>query len=140
MLLLGHKTKNNKMSAKHYELMIVYTPVLSTEELKSSTQALVSFITTNGGEIIAEDTIGLKSLAYPIQKKTTGLYYLVEYATTGSINHKIETQMNRDENILRQMITVLDKHAIAYNDRKRKGIKVEPKVKSAPVSPENTPA
>jgi small subunit ribosomal protein S6 len=126
------------MSAKHYELMIIYTPVLSADELKSSTQNLVSFIKANGGEIIADDIIGLKTLAYPIQKKTTGLYYLVEYATTGSINQKLETQMNRDETILRHMITVLDKHAIAYNDRRRKGIKVEPITKSTKVSPENT--
>jgi small subunit ribosomal protein S6 len=126
------------MSAKHYELMIIFTPVLSADELKSSTQNLVSFIKANGGEIIADDIIGLKTLSYPIQKKTTGLYYLVEYATTGSINQKLETQMNRDETILRHMITVLDKHAIAYNDRRRKGIKVEPITKSTKVSPENT--
>jgi small subunit ribosomal protein S6 len=128
------------MSAQHYELMVVFTPVLSTEELKAATNNINSFVTTNGGSIIAEDTMGLKSLAYPIQKKTTGLYYVIEYATTSSINHKLETQLNRDESVMRHMITVLDKHAVAYNDRKRKGIKVEPKVKSTPVEPQNTEA
>jgi small subunit ribosomal protein S6 len=119
------------MSAlNHYELMVIYTPVLSTEELKTSTQALTAFITTNGGTIIGEDAWGLKPLAYPIQKKTTALYHIVEYATETSINHKFETQMNRDENILRHIITALDKHAVAYNDRKRKGIKIAPKAQA----------
>ncbi len=120
------------MSAqKHYELMVIYTPVLSAEEFKASTQTLNQFVTNNGGTIIGEDFAGLKSLAYPIQKKTTALYYVMEYATTAPFNHKFETQMNRDESILRHMITALDKHAIAYNDRKRKGIKIAPKAQAS---------
>jgi small subunit ribosomal protein S6 len=119
------------MSAQHYELMVVFTPVLSAEEFKAGTTNLVNFITSNGGTIIAEDTWGLKSLAYPIQKKTTGLYFVLEFATETSVNHKMETQMNRDESIMRHMITSLDKHAVAYNDRKRKGIKVQPIIKRA---------
>jgi small subunit ribosomal protein S6 len=119
----------NKMSVRHYELMVVFTPVLSAEEFKAATNNLSSFVTNNGGTIIAEDAWGLRSLAYPIQKKTTGLYFVMEFATENPINLKLETQMNRDESILRRMITVLDKHAVAYNDRKRKGIKVQPKSK-----------
>jgi small subunit ribosomal protein S6 len=128
------------MSAKHYELMVVFTPVLSAEEYKAATTNLASFVTTNGGSIVAEDAWGLKSLAYPIQKKTTGLYFVMEYASEVSFNHKLETQMNRDESIMRHMITILDKHAIAYNDRKRKGIKVQPKVRATNGETETTEA
>jgi small subunit ribosomal protein S6 len=119
------------MSAQHYEVMVVFTPILSAEEFKAATTGLSNFVTSNGGSIIAEDIWGLKSLAYPIQKKTTGLYFVMEYTTESSINHKMETQMNRDESIMRHMITSLDKHAVAYNDRKRKGIKVQPIIKRA---------
>ncbi len=119
------------MSNKHYELMVVYTPILSAEEFKAENAAITNFITTNGGAIVAEDNWGLKSLAYSIQKKTTGLYNLVEYSTEANFNQKLETIMNRNENILRYMITYLDKHAIAYTDRRRKGIKIEPKTKAA---------
>jgi small subunit ribosomal protein S6 len=126
---------------RHYELMIIFTPVLSTEELKSASNGITNFLKANGAEIDGEDNIGLKSLAYPIRKKTTGLYYVVYYNTTANFNHKLETQMNRDESIMRHMITVLDKHAVAYNDRKRKGIKVEPKFKTtqpdAATAPQN---
>lgn len=108
-----------------YELMVIFTPVLSNEEFNAATKNLKKFITDNKGEIVGEDSWGLKSLAYPIAKKTTGLYYVMEYQAETSLNAKFTIQMNRDESIMRFMITALDKHAVAYNDRKRKGIKIE---------------
>ena len=108
-----------------YELMVIFTPVLSNEEFNAGTKNLKKFITDNNGEIVGEDSWGLKSLAYPIAKKTTGLYYVMEFKADTSLNAKFTIQMNRDESIMRFMITVLDKHAVAYNDRKRRGIKIE---------------
>ena len=108
-----------------YELMVIFTPVLSNEEFNAGTKNLKKYITDNGGVIVGEDSWGLKSLAYPIAKKTTGLYYVMEFQAESSLNAKFTIQMNRDESIMRFMITALDKHAVAYNDRKRKGIKIE---------------
>ena len=73
----------------------------------------------NGGTIVHQDAWGLRSLAYPIAKKTTGLYYVVEYKAPTETNAKLEIQMNRDESIMRHMVTRLDKYAEAYNLRKR---------------------
>jgi small subunit ribosomal protein S6 len=106
-----------------YELMVIFTPVLSNEEFKAATKNLKKFITDNEGEIVGEDTWGLRSFAYPIDKKTTGLYYIMEYQAAGTLNSKFTIQMNRDESIMRFMITALDKHAVAYNARKRSGEK-----------------
>jgi small subunit ribosomal protein S6 len=108
-----------------YELMVIYTPVLSNEEFKAAQKSLKAFITDNGGEVVAEDVWGLRSLAYPIAKKTTGLYFIVEYKANPAFNSKFTIQMNRDESIMRYMTTVLDKHAVAYNIRKRSGVKAE---------------
>jgi small subunit ribosomal protein S6 len=116
-----------------YELMVIFTPVLSNEEFNAATKNLKKYIGDHQGEIVGEDSWGLKSLAYPIAKKTTGLYYVMEYQADASLNAKFTIQMNRDESIMRFMITALDKHAIAYNDRKRKGIKIE---KPAPAAKE----
>jgi len=107
-----------------YELMVIFTPVLSTEEFNAGTKNLKKFVTDHGGEIVGEDSWGLKSLAYPIAKKTTGLYYVTEFKAESSLNAKFTIQMNRDESIMRFMITALDKHAVAYNDRKRNGVKI----------------
>lgn len=108
-----------------YELMVIFTPVLSNEEFNAATKNLKKFVTDHSGAVVGEDTWGLKSLAYPIAKKTTGLYYIMEFQADPSVNARFTIQMNRDESIMRFMITSLDKHAVAYNDRKRKGIKIE---------------
>jgi small subunit ribosomal protein S6 len=104
-----------------YELMVIFTPVLSTEEYNAAIKNLKKFITDNEGEIVGENVWGLKSFAYPIDKKTTGLYYVLEYSAPAAFNAKLLVQMSRDESIMRQMINALDKHAVAYNNRKRNG-------------------
>ena len=120
-------TANNNQDQKlnAYELMIIFTPVLAEEEYKAAQQKFSDIITKGGGSIVANEPIGLRNLAYPIAKKTTGLYWLTEYRAPGAVNHQLEIQMGRDESIMRQMITRLDKYAVEYNDRRRKGIKLE---------------
>ena len=66
---------------------------------------------------------GLKSLAYPIQKKTTGLYWVLEYAAESDFNEKLKIQLLRDEAVLRHLCTKLDKYAVEYNARKKSGVK-----------------
>lgn len=103
----------------NYELMLIFTPVLTEEEYKSEQAKIAEFIKANGGEIVHLNPWGLRSLAYPIEKKTTGFYHVVEYKAPSDMNAKFIIEMNRNEKILRHMITVLDKYAVAYNDKKR---------------------
>jgi len=102
-----------------YELMVIFTPVLSEDDYKNAQKKLTDFVTGNGGEIVHQDAWGLRSLSYPINKKTTGLYFVLEYNAPSDTNAKMEIQINRDENIIRHMVTRLDKYAVAYNLRKR---------------------
>ncbi len=102
-----------------YELMVIFTPVLAEDDYKAAQKKFSDFIKENGGEIVHQDAWGLRSLAYPIAKKTTGIYWVMEYKAASDVNAKLEIQMNRDENLMRHMITRLDKYAVAYNGRKR---------------------
>jgi small subunit ribosomal protein S6 len=102
-----------------YELMVIFTPVLADEDYKAAQKKFSDFIKENGGDITHQDAWGLRSLAYPIAKKTTGLYWVMEYKAPSEVNAKLEIQMNRDENIMRHMITRLDKYAAEYNVRRR---------------------
>lgn len=104
---------------QNYELMLIFTPILSEEDFKAAQKKFTTMITDNGGELVNENPWGLRSLAYPIQKKTTGLYTVIEYTAPTDVNAKVELQMNRDENVMRYMLTKLDKFAVAYNERKR---------------------
>ena len=107
---------------QHYELMVIFTPVLSEEEYKAAQKKFTSLVTENGGEVVHENAWGLKSLAYPIQKKTTGLYWVLEYKAPTDFNEKLKTQLLRDESVLRHMFTALDKYAVEYNAKKRNGV------------------
>ena len=105
-----------------YELMVIFTPVLSDDEFKSVQKKYVDFITENGGSITHSNPWGLKSLAYPISKKTTALYWVLEYSAPADFNEKLKVQFLRDEQVLRHLITKLDKYAVEYNAKKRRGV------------------
>ncbi|MBS1918923.1 MAG: 30S ribosomal protein S6 [Bacteroidetes bacterium] len=107
----------------NYELMVIFTPVLSDDEFKAEQKKYAAFVKENGGEIVAENPWGLKSLAYPIQKKTTGLYWVMEYTAPSDFNEKLKIQLLRDESVLRHLCTGLDKYAVEYNAKKRSGVK-----------------
>ncbi len=104
---------------QRYELMVIFTPVLAEDDYKAAQKKFSDFITENGGEIAHQEAWGLRSFAYPIAKKTTGLYWLLEYGAPADVNAKLEIQMNRDENVMRHMITRLDKYAVEYNAKRR---------------------
>jgi small subunit ribosomal protein S6 len=106
----------------NYELMVIFTPVLSDDEFKAAQKKYADLVTENGGEIVNSNPWGLKSLAYPIAKKTTGLYWVMEYKAPSSLNEQLKIQLLRDEHVLRHMFTVLDKYAVEYNGKKRSGV------------------
>ena len=102
--------------------MVIFTPVLSEDEFRGAQKKYTTFITDNGGTVVAENPWGLKSLAYPIQKKTTGLYWVMEYQAPSDFNEKLKIQLLRDESVLRHLLTKLDKYAVEYNAKKRSGV------------------
>ncbi|MFN8357742.1 MAG: 30S ribosomal protein S6 [Spirosomataceae bacterium] len=105
-----------------YETVFILTPVLSEAQAKDAVEKFRKILTDNGAEIVHEDAMGLRKLAYPIQNKNTGFYHLIEFKAAGSVINTLEIEYKRDERILRFLTIALDKHAIAYNERKRKGL------------------
>jgi len=106
-----------------YELMVIFTPVLSEEDYKATQKKFTELVAANGGTVVNSNPWGLKSLAYPIQKKTTGLYWVMEYTAPSDFNEKLKIQLLRDESVLRHLCTKLDKYAVEYNAKKRSGVK-----------------
>ncbi len=104
---------------KQYETVFIMTPVLSEEQMKETVKKFKSLLIDKGAEIVFEDNWGLKKLAYPIKKLSTGFYYLIEFKAEGSLIADYELAFKRDERILRFLTVALDKHAIAYNEKKR---------------------
>ena len=102
-----------------YETVFIATPVLSEAQMKEAVAKYTGFIKENGGEIVYEEDWGLRQLAYPIQKKTTGFYYLIEFKADSQFIDVLETQYRRDERIIRYLTFAMDKHAVAYAEKRR---------------------
>jgi small subunit ribosomal protein S6 len=103
----------------HYETVFIVTPVLSESQVKETVKKFRNFVTENGGEVVYEDDWGLKKLAYPIQKKTTGFYHLIEFKAEGEFIKKLDIQYRRDERIIRFLTFRMDKHAVEYAEKRR---------------------
>ena len=104
---------------KQYETVFIATPVLSDAQMKEAVAKYVMLITDNGGEVVYQEDWGLKQLAYPIQHKTSGFYYLIEFKATPEFIATLETQYHRDERIIRYLTVALDKNAVAYAEHRR---------------------
>jgi len=112
--------KQSSIMMNNYETVFITTPVLSESQMKETVDKFRSVLTKNKAEIIHEENWGLRKLSYPIQKKTTGFYYLIEFRTEGDLISKLETEYKRDERIIRFLTVRLDKYAVAYAIKKRK--------------------
>ena len=112
--------------SKRYETVFILTPVLSEDQAKEAAKKIKKNITDLGAKVIHEENWGLKKLAYPIQKKTTGFYHLMEF-TTDNINavNDLEVSYKRDERILRFLTVSLDKYAIEYSEKRKNKLKGE---------------
>lgn len=115
-----------------YEVTFIVDPVLSGDEIKSTAKTYVDAITTAGCKIVHIDEMGLRQLAYPIKKRTTGVYYTIEFTTpNGEMINNMELSFRRDERIMRFLTVRLDKYGVKYNEDKRAGLIGKKKPKKA---------
>ncbi|HHH52169.1 MAG TPA: 30S ribosomal protein S6 [Bacteroidetes bacterium] len=108
---------------RQYEVNFIVDPVLSGDEIKEAAQTYVNLIQENGNKIVHVDEMGLRQLAYPIKKRTTGMYYCVEFQNDeNTFIPKLELALRRDERIMRFLSVKLDKYGVEYNEKKRNGL------------------
>jgi small subunit ribosomal protein S6 len=107
---------------RNYETVFVVDPVLSDQQIKDTVAKFKALISDNGGEIYHTEDWGMRKLAYPIKHKKTGHYTLVEFKANPEFILKMETEYRRDESIIRFLTLALDKHAIAFNEKRRQGV------------------
>lgn len=108
---------------RNYEVTFIVDPVLSGEETKATAQTYVELLESEDCKIVHVDEMGLRQLAYPINKRTSGVYYTIEFSVeTGEVISKMELSLRRDERIMRFLTVKLDKYGVKYNDDKRNGL------------------
>ena len=102
-----------------YGTVFILTPVLSDEQMKETVAKFKTLLTDNGAEMVNEETWGLKKMAYPIQKKSTGFYCLLEFKGEPTLIKTLETAFRRDERVIRFITVKEDKHMVAYSEKRR---------------------
>ncbi len=116
------KKRPTRIMVNQYETVIIFSPILSEDELKKEVKKFKKMLEDGGASIIEERSWGLRQLAYPIKAKSNGIYYIIEFNGDGNLISKLEVEYKRDENILRFLTTSLDKFGVDYNNRRRAGL------------------
>ena len=109
-----------------YETVFIMTPVLSADQVAETVEKYKAFLKEHNGIILHEESWGLRKLAYPIQKKSTGFYQLLEFEAEASVILPFETEFRRDERIIRFLSTRMDKHHVTYAESRRNKSKEAP--------------
>ncbi len=102
-----------------YETVFILTPVLSDVQMKEAVEKFKDVLVSQGAKIINEENWGLKKMAYPIQKKSTGFYQLVEFEAEPSVIDQLEVNFRRDERVIRFLTFRMDKYASEYAAKRR---------------------
>ena len=117
---------------KNYETVFILNPALSEEQVQKSVDKYEKYLKSNGAKIISKEIWGLKKLAYTIENKNSGFYNLLQYTAPADVVSSIELDFTRDETIMRYLTVTLDKHAIAWAEKRRnRGVKKSSTKKSS---------
>jgi len=103
----------------HYEAVFILNPVLSDDQVKETVKKFEDYLTSQGSEIISTEYWGLKKLAYTIQNKQSGFYNLIDFNAPNTVVNAFETELKRDERIMRYLNVKLDKYANAWSIKRR---------------------
>ena len=86
---------------RKYENLVIVKPTLTAEEIQASITAIEEVITSNGGEIATTDSMGMRKLAYPIEKNERGHFHVIYYSVDPSSITEIERRFRLNEELLR---------------------------------------
>ena len=103
----------------NYETVFILTPVLSEAQMKETVEKFKALLVQEGSEIVNEENWGLRKLEYPIEKKTTGFYNLIEFKANPEVVAKLETQFRRSDQVLRFLVLKQDKFFAQYAEKRR---------------------
>jgi small subunit ribosomal protein S6 len=98
-----------------YETLFVVKPTLTAEEIEGQIARVKEIIAEEGGELKATDEMGMRRLAYPIEKQERGYYTVVYYTAPSSLVSELERQLRYNEEILRFM-------TVKYTNKKELGV------------------
>jgi len=103
----------------NYETVFILTPVLSDVQMKEAVDKFKDLLKAENAEIVNEESWGLRKLAYPIDKKSTGFYQFIEFKAEPTVIKKLEVNFRRDERVIRFLTFKQEKFAAEYAAKRR---------------------
>jgi small subunit ribosomal protein S6 len=108
------------MANRTYEVMYIIDPETAADKIKKLNDAVGKLIKKEGGDVVRMDDIGMRPLAYPIQKKTEGHYVLFEINGTGQEIAELERRMRVNDMIIRYITVRVDEERKTAEKRRNK--------------------
>jgi small subunit ribosomal protein S6 len=126
---------------RNYENLVIVKPTFTAEEIQASISAIEEVITSNGGEIAATSPMGMRKLAYPINKSERGYFHVIYYTIAPAAISEIERRFRINEDLLRFITIKYDtnREVAAFNklvEKARKGEEAPKATEEAPVAVE----
>ena len=87
-----------------YELMVILSPEIDERTVAPSLDKFLKVITNDGGSIDKVDIWGKRRLAYEIQKKTEGIYAVVNFTAESATTNELDRQLNLSELVMRTKV------------------------------------
>jgi small subunit ribosomal protein S6 len=109
------------MKKNYYELTYIVNPVLEEDQIKATVGKFTDFLTNNGAEIDEINEWGIQSLAYEIDRKSTGYYVNGFFTAPGDVIAKLERQMQIDDNVMRYLTLKYDNKMLQYRELQKSG-------------------
>jgi small subunit ribosomal protein S6 len=89
---------------RHYEMMVILDPALEERTIQPSLDQFLQVVRSAGGTVDKVDTWGRRRLAYDIQKKSEGIYTVIDLTSEPDTVRELDRQLNLNEAVLRTKI------------------------------------
>jgi len=95
---------------RQYEMMIILDPSLEERTVQPSLEQFLKVVTSAGGVVDKVDVWGRRRLSYEIDKKSEGIYTVINLTAEPGTVKELDRQLNLNEAILRTKILRPDAH------------------------------
>ena len=124
----------------NYETLYVLKPTLTDEETAANIAKIEEILVKNGAQILATNKMGMRKLAYPVEKNERGFYTIVYFKAAGSVIAELERNLKFNEEVIKYLTVKYTKQKEIAQFEKlvtaSTQVKDEPKEEVTPVATE----
>jgi len=84
-----------------YETLFIVKPTLTEEEINAQIEKVKAILVKEGAELVATDDMGMRKLAYPVQKNSRGYYTVLFFKANGEFISELERNLKINEEVIK---------------------------------------